>query len=156
MRPCRLTGQTLAMTAALYDKPLTLEALLLITGADTLRERDAFGWTCLHYAVEAESLRCCDVIISTEKEAGVDPHESVLYARTYTKLRLTPIELAEKYQSQRGDPRSELIVPALRAYGEELARREGTCDGIDASIDISSTRQTSSESITERIDTKSE
>ncbi|KAF4709332.1 hypothetical protein FOZ62_017384, partial [Perkinsus olseni] len=124
-RPSNATGQTLAMTAALYDFPLSLDLLFHRLGAEALEERDRYGWTCLHYAVEGTSLRCCEVVISTEKELGVERSKSLLQAEitSPTQARMTPLDLAGRYRTD-GDARSTVILPMLKVYSDELARRE--------------------------------
>ncbi|KAF4665300.1 hypothetical protein FOZ61_011025 [Perkinsus olseni] len=124
-RPLNASGQTLAMTAALYDFPLSLDLLFHRLGAEALEERDRYGWTCLHYAVEGTSLRCCEVVISTEKELGVERSESLLQAEiaSPSRTRMTPLDLAGRYQTD-GDARSTVILPMLKAYSDELTRRE--------------------------------
>ncbi|KAF4737156.1 hypothetical protein FOZ63_015918, partial [Perkinsus olseni] len=124
-RPSNATGQTLAMTAALYDMPLSLDLLFHRLGAEALEERDRYGWTCLHYAVEGTSLRSCEVVISTEKELGVERSESLLQAEitSPTQTRMTPLDLAGRYRAD-GDARSTVILPMLKTYDDELTRRE--------------------------------
>ncbi|KAF4731287.1 hypothetical protein FOZ63_008941, partial [Perkinsus olseni] len=151
-RPSNATGQTLAMTAALYDFPLSLDLLFHRLGAEALEERDRYGWTCLHYAVEGTSLRCCEVVISTEKELGVERSESLLQAEI-TSPTQARYDRGESISSTRVLCQDDPARPGRKVYSDELARREeGSLGESDSGNDGDTpTRSSSSSSDTHRL-----